>query len=134
MAAAAKRRHTAVHYKEADNRNTGFHRDVISTACYHNSKISFSNWKNRFDILTSWCFVVFLTLSPHNINGGTSLNYIHEHVDVLLSVYPYFYSYNCHYVFLPFPEATRSKARICGRSLAGNAGSNPAGGMDVCLL
>jgi hypothetical protein len=27
-----------------------------------------------------------------------------------------------------------SKACVCGRSLAGIAGSNPAGGMDVCLL
>jgi hypothetical protein len=26
------------------------------------------------------------------------------------------------------------KAWVCGRSLAGIAGSNPVGGMDVCLL
>ena len=26
----------------------------------------------------------------------------------------------------------RSKACVCGRSLAGAAGSNPAGGIDVC--
>jgi hypothetical protein len=30
--------------------------------------------------------------------------------------------------------AARSKAWVCGRSLAGIAGSNRAGGMDVCLL
>ena len=30
--------------------------------------------------------------------------------------------------------AERSKARVCGRSLAGIAGSNQAGGMDVCVL
>jgi hypothetical protein len=30
--------------------------------------------------------------------------------------------------------AEQSKAWVCGRSLAGTAGSNPAGGMDVCLL
>ena len=29
------------------------------------------------------------------------------------------------------PVAERSKARVCGRTLAGVAGSNPAGGMDV---
>jgi hypothetical protein len=29
---------------------------------------------------------------------------------------------------------TRSEVWICGRSLAGIAGSNPAGSMDVCLL
>ena len=32
------------------------------------------------------------------------------------------------------PVAAWSKAWVCGRSLAGNAGSNLAGGMDVCLL
>ena len=32
------------------------------------------------------------------------------------------------------PLVTRSKALIYGRSLAGNTGSKPAGGMDVCLL
>ena len=30
--------------------------------------------------------------------------------------------------------AERSKASVYGRSLAGIADSNPAGGMDVCLL
>ena len=34
----------------------------------------------------------------------------------------------------PIPVAERSKARVYGRSLAGIAGSNSAGGMDVCLL
>ena len=35
---------------------------------------------------------------------------------------------------LQIPVAERSKARICGRTLAGNVGSNLAGGMDICLL
>jgi hypothetical protein len=30
--------------------------------------------------------------------------------------------------------AVRSKAWVCGRSLAGIVGSNPAGGMDVCVV
>jgi hypothetical protein len=30
--------------------------------------------------------------------------------------------------------AARSEACVCGRSLAGILCSNPAGGMDVCLL
>ena len=34
----------------------------------------------------------------------------------------------------PIPVAVRSKAWVCGHSLAANAGSNPAGGMDVCTL
>ena len=32
------------------------------------------------------------------------------------------------------PVAGRSKTSVFGRSLAGIAGSIPAGGMDVCLL
>ena len=32
----------------------------------------------------------------------------------------------------PIPVTTRSKARVCGGSLCGIAGSNPAGGTDVC--
>ena len=34
----------------------------------------------------------------------------------------------------PIPVAERSKARVYCRSLAGIAGSNPAGGMDVCVV
>jgi hypothetical protein len=36
--------------------------------------------------------------------------------------------------FRPFPVAARSKAWVCGRSLAGIVGSNPPGGMDVCVV
>jgi hypothetical protein len=35
---------------------------------------------------------------------------------------------------IPIPMAARSEAWICGRSLAGITGSNPAGCMDVCIL
>jgi len=35
---------------------------------------------------------------------------------------------------LPIPVAARPKGWYCSRSLAGIAGSNPAGSMDVCLL
>jgi hypothetical protein len=34
----------------------------------------------------------------------------------------------------PAPVTERSKARVCGGSLAGVATSNPAGGMDVCVV
>ena len=36
--------------------------------------------------------------------------------------------------FAPVPVAARSKAYVCGRSPAEIVGSNPTGGMDVCLL
>jgi hypothetical protein len=35
---------------------------------------------------------------------------------------------------MPIPVAARSKAFVCGHSLAGIAGSNPTGGMDVCVV
>ena len=34
----------------------------------------------------------------------------------------------------PIPVAARSKAWVCGHSIVGTEGSNPADGMDVCLL
>jgi len=40
---------------------------------------------------------------------------------------------NC-YTMKPNPVAARNKVWICGHSLAGIAGSNPTGGMAVCLL
>jgi hypothetical protein len=36
--------------------------------------------------------------------------------------------------FSPIPVAARSKAWVYGRSLAGIVGSNPTGGMDVCVV
>jgi len=36
--------------------------------------------------------------------------------------------------FLPVPVAARSKTEVFGRSPAEIVGSNPTGGMDVCLL
>jgi len=35
---------------------------------------------------------------------------------------------------VPIPVAARSRAWVCGRSLAGMVVSKPAGGMDVCVL
>jgi hypothetical protein len=37
-------------------------------------------------------------------------------------------------VGLPTSVAARPKAKVCGRLVAGVAGSNRADGMDVCLL
>jgi hypothetical protein len=34
----------------------------------------------------------------------------------------------------PVPVAAWSEVSVCGRSLAGIEGSNPAEGMDICLL
>jgi hypothetical protein len=34
----------------------------------------------------------------------------------------------------PIPVTEQAKTKVCGRSLAGVAGSNPAGGMDVCVI
>jgi hypothetical protein len=37
-------------------------------------------------------------------------------------------------LILPIPVAKLSKARVCSRLLVGVKGSNPAGGMDVCVV
>ena len=37
-------------------------------------------------------------------------------------------------VSYPIPVTARSKASVCGRSLAGIGGSNPAVDTDACLL
>ena len=39
-----------------------------------------------------------------------------------------------HSSVMPIPVVERSKAWVCGWSPTGIAGSNPAGGMDVCVL
>jgi hypothetical protein len=39
-----------------------------------------------------------------------------------------------YHLMTPIPVAALSKAWVCGRSLAGIVGSNPAVGRDVCLL
>ena len=44
------------------------------------------------------------------------------------------YGPNSSAIELPIPVTKRFKARACGPSLAGIAGSNPAGGMDVCVV
>ena len=43
-------------------------------------------------------------------------------------------STSCVAVELEVEVAVRSKAWVCGRSPAEIPGSNPSGGMDVCLL
>jgi len=37
-------------------------------------------------------------------------------------------------ITVPIPVAVLSKEQVCGRLLAEIVGSNPTGGMDVCLL
>jgi hypothetical protein len=38
------------------------------------------------------------------------------------------------FITLPNPVAAPSKTLVCGRSLVGIVGSNPAGDMDACPL
>jgi hypothetical protein len=50
--------------------------------------------------------------------------------DILLQYFLIIFSSNM--FLMPISVAARSKAWICGRSLAGIVGSNPPRGMDVC--
>jgi len=43
----------------------------------------------------------------------------------------FFFAY---FPYLPIPEITRSKAQAYGRSLAETVVSNPAEGIDACIL
>ena len=45
----------------------------------------------------------------------------------------FYFSITC-FTIMPVPAAARSKAYVYGRSPAEIVGSNPTGGMDVCLL
>ena len=40
----------------------------------------------------------------------------------------------CNIRCMQIPVAARSKTWVCGRSLVGIVGSNPARSMDVCML
>ena len=42
--------------------------------------------------------------------------------------------YICVHVIMPVPVAAGSKVWVCGRSPPEILGSNPTGGMDICLL
>ena len=44
------------------------------------------------------------------------------------------YQHSLTATYAAIPVAERSKARVCGRSLAGIAGSNLASDMDVCVV
>jgi hypothetical protein len=46
----------------------------------------------------------------------------------------HFTIYSSRVINKPVQVAARSKTRVYGQSLAGIAGLNPAGGMDLCLL
>ena len=63
--------------------------------------------------------------------GRIPVNRIHRILTVQISSYLCFNYRKC---VGPIPVAARSKAWVCGRSLAGNAGSNPAVDIGVCLL
>jgi hypothetical protein len=58
-----------------------------------------------------------------------SLNFIY-----FLKCLSFIFMSSSRFFLPPIPVAMRSKAWVCGRSLARIVGSNPAGVMDVCLL
>jgi hypothetical protein len=75
-----------------------------------------SNEQHVYAVLTATCGEITTSiLQIYRNNQGKTLNF---HVN---------YS-------IPVPVAARSMAWVCGRSLAGIVGSNPAGGMIVCLF
>jgi len=70
-----------------------------------------------------------LRLTPQKEGRYTS------HPDKRRTFEPLFYKpgYFSQYTdYRPISMAVRSKAWVCGRSLAGITGSNPSGGMNIC--
>jgi hypothetical protein len=61
----------------------------------------------------------------HSIDGRGKLITISSSINFNLS---------SRHIYVTIPVAARFKEWVYGRSLAGIAGSNPVGGMDVCLL
>ena len=72
-----------------------------------------------------------------NINLDRDLKIVTFCLYIITVIVINFRSVRCYSNYInvvPIPVAARSKAWVCGLSLAGIAGSNPAGDMDVCIL
>jgi hypothetical protein len=96
------------------------HTSHMMIYCMHaNFKLHSGTLPSNFTTILKMAVRVTLlgenTVSCHT-TSGTSLNY------------------NCSVAMLPIPLVKRSKAWVCSRLFAGIVGSNPIGGMDVCLL
>ena len=92
----------------------------------------------------SWAYGIFCTLQiPHGLNPQVGLpayryyftvegpsSVVDACQEVSLSDLP---KLDCGSCSEPMLVAARSEAWVCGPSLAGIAGSNPAGDMGVCL-
>jgi hypothetical protein len=63
------------------------------------------------------------------------INMIHPSIQFWLNLLSSFIpNSSMWFYFLPIPVAAQSKAEVCDRSPADILGSNPTGGIDVCLL
>jgi len=73
-----------------------------------------------------------LTSFPHKCLHTEDSNFYFQQTHLFI------YFFLCYavtnYYSLPVPVAALFKASVCGRSLFGIVGSNPAVGMDICLL
>ena len=85
-------------------------------------------WNNRLMLASS--MEIHLSSSSH-LTVGPSVTYSVVNAS-LNNQMPMFTLDVC--LQQPISVAARSEARVCSNSLAGIAGSNTAGGMDVCLL
>jgi len=77
---------------------------------------------------------VFVRVSPKGVSFCWS-DIVQHHLNllkqILLTLFFITFSKSVH---IPVPVAARSKVKVCGLSPAETVGSNPTGGMDVCLL
>jgi hypothetical protein len=107
---------------------------VFRTAC--NWALFYARWSQsrsahpghlRSTVLVSICAQVYQLACPEWLDTRIS--------DLFVCFFHLFILYSITLILLmPIPVVERSKARVCGRSLAGISGSNPAGNMADCLL
>ena len=123
-------------------------RNLIFCALHNWGKINFCSIKVEFRLKLG-------KMSKNNdgtiqkVRADWSVVFIRSHLYLQYSVWiRHLHKVNCtHFLYIPVkrcsyiitvftlqPVAARSKMWVCGRSLAGIAGSIVTGGMDVCVL
>ena len=81
--------------------------------------------------------ILFYFLNKYRMTNGHCIyncQYVHNVTCQFRYKCLYIYIYIYIYIYMPISVGARSKVWVYGRSLSGIVGSNPAGGMDVCLM
>ena len=97
-----------------------------SSSCSHGYQKPYSGLQSTLEVGYNFCFEELGSLFIPTLVHGVITPNIRTWVPVT--------NLKGYTMWRPIPVAARSKAWVYGRSLAGIVGSNPSGGMDVCLF